>query len=324
MAPAFRYVDTAEIDMDDLACVVTYRPQLTALQRSIADAGVLTPLHLRARRDRAPLQLVCGWKRLLACQQTGQRQVPALVYEADELTDEAALLLAVRDNLGCRALNAVEKGRVLNRLRAQFHYSVDELARTWCPRLDLAPRPDVVEAHCALTRLDAVLQDAVLDGVLSLEAALWMGGLEALDREALLPLFTELKLGQNRAREFVGLIDEICLRDDCGAAQLWAELELADVLRDASLSGPQRIEHVRRLLRTRRYPMLRAHEEVFETARRDLRLPSPISLQPPPYFDGSQYQVNFRFGSREELRAYAQKLLEASDAEALDALLKLL
>ena len=324
MGAAFRHVDIAEIDADDLACVVTYRPQLTALQRSIADIGVLTPLHLRARRDRGQLQLVCGWKRLLACQQTGRRQLPALVYEADALTDEAALLLAAHDNLGCRALNAVEKGRLLSRLRDRFHYSVDELVKTWCPRLDLASRPDVVDAHCALTRLGEALQDAVLDGVLALDAALWMGRLEAPDREALLPLFTDLKLGQNRAREFVSLIDEICLRDDCRVAQLWEELALADMLRDPNLPGPQRIEHARRRLRERRYPKLRAHEEAFEAARRDLRLPSPISLQPPPYFDGSHYQVSFRFDSREALRAYAQKLLEASDAEALDALLKLL
>jgi hypothetical protein len=324
MAPAFRHVDLAEIDVDDLTCVVTYRPHMVALQRSIADAGVLTPLHLRALDGRERLQLVSGWKRLLACQQTGHMQVPALVYDVGELSDEAALLVAVHENLGCRALNAVEKGRVLHRLRERFHYPVDELVKTWCPRLEVAPRLDVLEAHCTLIGLDEALQDAVIAHTLPLEAALWIGRQEAVDREVLLPLFADLKLGQNRAREFVGLIDEICLRDQCGAVQLWEDLELADILRDAALSGPQRIEHLRRRLRTRRYPMFRAHEEQFEAARQALRLPSQISLQPPPYFDGSQYQVSFRFGSREELHAYAQKLLASAATEALEVLLKLL
>ncbi len=324
MAPAFRTVDTTEIDADDLTCVVTYRPQLAALQRSIAAAGVLTPLQLRARDGRERLQLISGWKRLLACQQTGHMQVPALIYDADELSDEAALLLAVHENLGCRSLNAVEKGRVLQRLREQFHYAADELVKTWCPRLEVAPRLDALEAHCTLTTLDEALQDAVVANTLPLETALWIGEQEAADRQVLLPLFTDLKLGQNRAREFVNLIDEICLRDGCSVVQLWAELELADILRDTDLPGPQRIEHLRRQLRTWRYPMFRAHEEQLEAARRALRLPSQISLQPPPYFDGSQYQVSFRFSSREELQAYAQKLLDSASAEALEVLLRLL
>ena len=142
MAPSFRHVDTAEIDADDLACVVTYRPQMTLLQRSIAEVGVLTPLHLRTLEGRERLQLISGWKRLLACQQTGHRQVPALVYDVGERSNEAAFLLSVHDNLGCRPLNAVEKGRVLQGLRQRFDYATDELVKTWCPRLEIAPRTE--------------------------------------------------------------------------------------------------------------------------------------------------------------------------------------
>jgi hypothetical protein len=324
MAPAFRDVDLDEIDAGDLTCVVTYRPQMGALQRSIAHAGVLTPLHLRALDGRERLQLVSGWKRLLACQQTEHLHVPALVYEVGELSDESALLLAVYENLGCRSLNAVEKGRVLQRLREWFHYPDDELVKTWCPRLEIAPRLDGLEAHCTLTTLDEALQDGVIANTLPLETALWIGRQEAPDREVLLPLFTDLKLGQNRAREFVSLIDEICLRDGCRVVQLWEALGLADLLNDTALLAPQRVEALRRQLRTRRYPMLRAHEVQFEAARRQLRLPSQISLQPPPYFDGPEYQVSFRFGSREALTACAQKLLESASTEALEAMLRLL
>ena len=74
-----------------------------------------SPLHLRQPSEQARLQ-VCGLKRLLACQQTGHTSVPALVYRAIELSEQQALLLALYDNLGCRALNAVEKGRILLRL----------------------------------------------------------------------------------------------------------------------------------------------------------------------------------------------------------------
>lgn len=324
MALAFRDVDLTEIDAVDMACVVTYRPQMAALQRSIADAGVLTPLHLRALGGRDKLQIVSGWKRVVACRETGHTHVPALIHEAGELSDEAAFLLAVQENVGCRAFNAVEKGRVLQQLRQQFQYPVDELVKTWCPRLDVMPRLSAFEAHCMLTTLNESLQEAVVAGNLPLEAALWMGQQASADREVLQSMFTQLKLGQNRTREFVTLIDEICLRDACRVVQLWESLDLASLLSDPELPGPQCVDQIRRRLRMCRYPMYQAHEAQFETARRALRLPSPISLQPPPYFDGTQYQVSFRFGSREELQSYAQKLVDAASAEALGTLLGLL
>ena len=57
---------------------------------------------------------------------------------------------------------------------------------------------------------------------------------------------------------------------------------------------------------------------------RRLRLPPQISLRPPPYFEGQQYQVTLSFGQRQELQQYAQRLLDAAQHEALDTLLELL
>ena len=62
----------------------------------------------------------------------------------------------------------------------------------------------------------------------------------------------------------------------------------------------------------------------FQEAVRRLRLPPQISLRPPPYFEGQQYQVTLSFGQPQELQHYAQRLLDASGHEALAALLELL
>src|SRR4029453_19152852 len=76
MAPVFRRVPLTEIALNDHTFIVTYRPDMQALQRSVARVGVLTPLHLRQPSGQAPLQVVCGSKRLLACQQTGPTDLP--------------------------------------------------------------------------------------------------------------------------------------------------------------------------------------------------------------------------------------------------------
>ena len=93
---------------------------------------------------------------------------------------------------------------------------------------------------------------------------------------------------------------------------------------EAQLSGPQKLDSIRRALRQARYPQLSTYEQRFQEAARRLRLPPQISLRPPPYFEGQQYQVTLSFGQRQELQQYAQRLLDASGHAALDILLELL
>lgn len=324
MAPSFQHVPLMDIALDDHTCIVTYRPELHALQRSVARAGVLTPLHLCQVPGQTQLQVVCGSKRLQACQQAGHTTVPALVYSATELTDEQAFLLAVHDNLGCRMLNAVEKARILRRLRDDFSYSAATLIEVFCPLLDLPPRAETLLAYCTLATLDDALHAAVVDGTLPLDTALWLDQHAPVDRQALLPLFTGLKVGSNRARELATYIDEICHRDACSATALFQRLGVPALLADAQLAGPQQLERVRRVLHAARYPRFSAHEQRFQEGLRRLRLPSQVSLRPPPYFEGQHYQVTFGFRSRQELQQYAQRLLDVAASEVLDDLLSLL
>src|SRR5437867_13120498 len=111
MAPVFRQVLLTQIALDDRTFIVTYSPEMHALQRSIAHVGVLTPLHLGQPADQAALQVVCGSKRLLACQQSGHTSMRALVYSAGELSEPQAFLLGLRDTRDWRVLNAVGHAR---------------------------------------------------------------------------------------------------------------------------------------------------------------------------------------------------------------------
>jgi ParB-like nuclease family protein len=324
MAPVFQDVPLADIALADHTFIVTYRPDLHALQHSIAQVGVLTPLHLRRGAAPAQLQVVCGAKRLLVCQQIGHATVPALVHSTTELPDEAAFLLAVYDNLGCRPWNAVEKGRMLRRLREEFHYAPARLLEEFCPVLDIPPRLEFVEAYCSLTTLDDALQAAVVAERLPLETALWIGQQAPEDCQTLLGLFTGLTPGINRAREFASAIEDMCRRDGCSAAVLLHSLGVAAVVADTQLTDPQKLERVRRVLHEARHPLFSAHEQRFQETVRRLRLPPQVSLRPPPYFEGQQYQVSFAFRTSQELQHYAQRLLDAAANAALDDLLSLL
>ena len=176
--PTFGHIQVADIEAGDQSFVVTYRPQMQRLMDSVARMGVLTPLHLRRSAAPLGLQLIAGFKRLTAAGQTGQTTVPALIHEAEELSDEQAFLLAVHDNLACRSFNAVEKGRILRRLRHDFRYPDEALIQEFCPLLDLPPRADILQRYCNLATLDESLQAATVDYSLPVDVALWVGGLD--------------------------------------------------------------------------------------------------------------------------------------------------
>src|SRR5205823_5339743 len=124
------------------------------------------------------------------------------------------------------------------------------------PFLDLPPRAETLEAYGRLATLEDSLQAAVVEGSLPLETALWIGAYAAEDRQALLDLFTGLKVGTNRAREFMTYIDEICQRDADPPAALLQALGVPALLAEAQLSGPQKLDNIRRALRQARYPQL--------------------------------------------------------------------
>ena len=321
--PAFSHVPVTHIALDDEAFVVTYRPQMQRLLESVARMGVLTPLHLRRTDETAPLQLVAGSKRLRAARQAGQATVPALVHEADDLSAHQAFLLAVHDNLACRPFNAVEKARILRRLRHDFQVPDATLTDQVCPLLDLPPRAGTLRAYCTLATLDDALQAATVENALPVDVAVWVGGLDAADRQAVLPLFAGLQLGSNRAQECASYIDEVCQREACSADALVERLGIPALLANPQRSGPQKREAVRHALRQARYPQLTAHERRYREAVRRLHLPPAIALRPPPYFENRQYQVSFSFSQRQELRHAAQRLLDAADSDAMDDLLDL-
>ena len=324
MAPTFRDVSLTDIALENTQWLLTYQPQLDVLRRSIAQIGVVTPVHLRSLPGHETLQIVCGFQRVYVAQEGGQTTVPALIHSAAELSDEQAFLLTVHENLGCRPLNVVEIGRVLWRLQHEFGYQVSTVLQEFCPLLGVPPRRDTVTMYEAFRALDAPLQAATVDGRLAMSTALWIGEHEGTDRQELARLFTEVKLGSNRAREFIASIDDICRRDDCRASAVLQQIDVEEILGDTKLAGPQKIERLRQRLRQARYPQLSAYEARFQTAVRQLRLPGQVRLRPPPSFDGSEYHVTFNFHSREVLQQSAQSLLDAASTEALAELLELL
>lgn len=98
---------------------------LAELAESIKQQGVIQPIVVRAIQvDR--YEIIAGERRWRACQLAGLTEIPAVIRAVD---DEAALAMALIENIQREDLNALEEARALSRLQQEFHLTHDQMAK---------------------------------------------------------------------------------------------------------------------------------------------------------------------------------------------------
>ncbi|MBU0801013.1 MAG: ParB/RepB/Spo0J family partition protein [Alphaproteobacteria bacterium] len=132
---------------------------LKELADSITQHGVLQPLLVRAKPghdDR--FQIIAGERRWRASQKAQLHEVPVVVKE---LTDEAAMEIALIENLQRADLNAIEEAQGYQRLMSEFGHTQEKLAT------GVGKSRSHVANMVRLLTLPEDVQDFVRDGRLS-------------------------------------------------------------------------------------------------------------------------------------------------------------
>ena len=141
--------------------------KLAELAQSIASAGVIQPITVRALRD-GRYQLINGERRLRASQQAGKATIPAVVRE---VSDEQAMEMTIVENLQRADLNPMEQARAFQRLSVDFKMTQEQISmRTGKERAS-------VGNFLRLLRLPEILQRRVELGELSFGHARTLLGL---------------------------------------------------------------------------------------------------------------------------------------------------
>jgi len=133
------------------------------------------------------------------------------------------------------------------------------------------------------------------------------------NRMAVLSLISSLKLGENRLRETLTLLEEISRRNQCEVKDIAQRPEIQEVLSQKEITPSQKTERIKKILTDLRYPKLNQLEKAFEKKRKDLNLPSNISLHHPPFFEGKRLKVEFQFETKEEYRSIVESLSSLPD-----------
>lgn len=98
---------------------------LSELSASIKAQGIIQPIVVRATGDGRQYEIIAGERRWRAAQMAGLHEVPVVIHQ---VPDEAALAMAIIENLQREDLNPLEEAMGLERLMNEFHMTHQDLA----------------------------------------------------------------------------------------------------------------------------------------------------------------------------------------------------
>ncbi len=308
------------IDLSDDTFSVNYMPDLQNLRSSIQTVGLIQPALLETLKDH--YRIVCGFRRIWILRDLGRDEIPAIVFEEGEKSDLELFILSLHENLTSRGLNTVEKAIALQKLTHCFSIPTSEILSIYLPLFSLEPNEKILKTYLSLAEMEGEIKTFVLKEEVSRSNIRLLAQMSSEDRMALLPFLSRLKLGENRLREILTLVNEVCRRDQIGLRDVIDRPEIQGLLFQKELTPIQRTERVKRVLMGLRYPKMKSMEEAFEKKRKELHLPSGTSLHHSPNFEGKGLKIEFQFESMEEYRAILSDLSRLTNKEAFRELVE--
>ena len=297
---AIQKIPLKEIDLSDETFSVNFMPDLQGLRSSIEAIGLIQPVFLKKKLD--GYQIVCGFRRVSVTKELGKSEIESRVFEEKEMDEFQFFSLSLHENLTTRGFNTVEKAMALDKLVHYFQVDRTVVVKTFLPLFSLEPNEKILSTFLSLARMEDEVKRYVLKEKVSRSNIRILSNFTSEDRMALLPLFSSLKLGENRLREMLALLEEISRRDQIRVRDIVYRREIQAVLSQKELTPSQKTEHLKKVLVDLRYPRMRQMEKGFEKKRRDLNLPSGVSLHHQPFFEGKGLRIEFQFESMEEYR----------------------
>lgn len=317
---AIKKVPLKQIDVSDETFSVNFMPDLKRLRSSIEEVGLIQPVLLRKKRS--GYRIVCGFRRISIFRNLGNPEIEAGIFEEGEMDDLSLFSISLHENLTARGFNTVEKAIALAKLVHHFQIDPVIVVKTFLPLFSLEPHEKILKTYLSLAQMEDEVKRYVLKEEVSRFNIRILSNYGSEDRMAVLPLLSSLKLGENRLREMLTLWEEISLRDRIKVKDIVHRPEIRSILSQEELTLSQRTERVKKFLLDLRYPRLREMEEKFEKERRDLNLPSAVSIHHSPFFEGNGLRIEFQFETMEEYRSILSSLSLLADKKEFQEMLK--
>ena len=310
-----------QIDLSDETFSVNFMPDLQRLRSSVEEVGLIQPVLLREKVN--GYQIVCGFRRISVFQELKRAEIDSKVFKQGEMEDIQLFSLSLHENLTARGFNIVEKAMALDKLIRWFRVDPTVAVRTYLPLFSLESHEKILNTYLSLARMEDELKKYVLREEVSRSNIRKLSALTPEDREALLSFLPSLKLGENRLREVLNLLDEISRREGLGVKEILRKEDLQKIVSQTDLTPSQRTERVKKVLMNLRYPRMHRREEEFEKKRKALNLPPGLSLNHSLFFEGKGLKMEFQFETIEEYQGILSSLSHLVDKKEFQEMLQI-
>src|SRR4030042_7104837 len=309
-----------QIDLSDETFSVNYLPDLQSLRSSIEEIGLIQPVLLRKKSGR--YQIVCGFRRISVLKELGKSEIESRVFEEGEMEEFQLFSLSLHENLTTRGFNAVEKAIALDKLINCFKIDPATVIKNFLPSFSLEPHEKILNTYLSLARMENEIKTYVLKKEVSRSNIRRLSVFVPDDRMAILSMIAPLKLGENRLREILTFLEEISRSMKGTVREVVQRSEIQAVLFQKELTLSQKTERIKKVLKDLRYPKMHQMEEKFEQKKKDLNLPSNLSLRHQPFFEGRGLKVEFQFETMEEYRSILKLLSSFADKKEFEEMVK--
>ncbi len=305
-------VPLSSIDTADGTFVTGHKGGISPVRESISEIGLINFPVLR--RKGKTLQIITGWKRILAVKELGWTEITSKVYEPEELSDEACLKYIYHDNSG--RMDDMELAELVVKFRDMLCIEDREMIREVLPFLGIPPSRNQLDRSLLLAALDDCVKEAYYRDRITIEQCQMLSESPLSGLASVLSsIIVEYKLNNNESRQVIKDIEDVALRDKRAPAELLRELH------EKIGSGGK--NDLRAELRKIRYPVLTRVEESYYEAVNSIGLPRSVTIHTQPYFEGNEIEIRIRAGNAEELFDALSALESAAEDGRIERLISI-
>jgi ParB family transcriptional regulator, chromosome partitioning protein len=291
-------VGFSNINFENPTFQITTDRDPSPLKRSVQGIGLITPPVLFD--SGTDLVIISGFRRIQVCRNLGWLKTEFRILPTK--TEPLRLAqIAIAENSFQRELNLIELSRAYNLLH-EMQKNAAALQRT-AEALNLPGTPAFIKKIRPLSQLAETIQQGILSETVPLPMALELAEMETEEGIRLAEFFTALYPSLNKQREMLGMAKEIAAREDLSIWDVFQSPPVQEVLSNEDLDRNQKIFRLRRHLKHRRFPALSRAEDHFQEVVKTLKLGAGVQLNPPPFFEGSDYRLSLCFSRLSELEA---------------------
>ena len=315
----FKSILIDKIDVDDQLTSFSFDIPVDSLKKSIEELGIIHPVTLTQVDNR--FRIICGHKRIQIFSQLKINKIPAIILRPAP-SEESMMMLNLSENQFCHYYSDIEKGAILSKLYAVKIPEI-RIIEKYMPMLDLEKSKKLLSDYLSANELTTGLKTLLHEMNVPLRIFSVFFNWNAKSAMAAERFFSVLRPGVNKWRDLLEWIDEISTRDEITPLNVFELPELQSVLNRNDLAPNVRYDRIRQILHSRRYPILSDLRVRLARSLDALKLGDKTKVHVQDSFESDEIRIEMKFRTREEFVGQVEKLVRASDSEALDGLISI-